>query len=342
MVQAFVSLPARELSMSIRPATSSRVTRALSRLGVLSVTLSLGACAQMGDLGLGSSSEPASLASAPASAGPQSDLEKATAYWADKVAKEPKDGKAILAYVRNLKALDRKQDALSVLQSGYLYNSVNREYLSEYGRLALELDQIAAASQILERADDPAHPDWRVISARGTALAKQHQFKESIPFFERARLLAPEQASLMNNLAMAYAMDGQAEKAEALLRQAQASNGSDKRVVQNLALVLSLQGKHSESRALTGEGEPADASPAVGLASDPGPNAPRRATPAVARGRQTAPVLPVSSQPLDADDIIRAAMAAEVVKSRPAGAASSKKKQTAEVTDQPALRASSR
>jgi hypothetical protein len=54
--------------------------------------------------------------------------------------------------------------------------------------------------------------------------------------------------SVINNLALSYALDGKANKSEDLLRKAVASGNDDKRVRQNLALVLGLQGKFEEAR----------------------------------------------------------------------------------------------
>jgi Flp pilus assembly protein TadD len=150
---------------------------------------------------------------------------------------------AALNYARNLKAMGEKQQAFSVLQATYESGGANRAVASELGRLALEFDQISLATRLLEQADDPAQPDWRIVSARGTVLAKQGQYREAIPFYERALKLAPDKPSILNNLALAYTMDGQADKAEPLLRKASAAPKADERVNNNLALVLSLQGK---------------------------------------------------------------------------------------------------
>ena len=62
---------------------------------------------------------------------------------------------------------------------------------------------------MLEKADDPANPDWRVISARGTAKAKQGLYGEAIPFYERAMQAAPDQASILSNLGLAYTRLGE-------------------------------------------------------------------------------------------------------------------------------------
>lgn len=220
---------------------------------------------------------------------PMAELEKATEYWGQEYSKNPNDGTAALSYARNLKALGRKPEALAVLQSAYIANARNRDFLSEYGRLALDAGQVSAAAELLAAADDPAKPDWRIISARGTVLAKQGQYKESVPYFERARALAPQQPSVLNNLAMAYTMNGEAERAEGLLREAAQLKGSDPRVQQNLALVIGLQGKQADNASA----QPAAASSAQPIARP----APARAMEAVPERAPAAPVMTPPSAP---------------------------------------------
>jgi Flp pilus assembly protein TadD len=222
---------------------SAAAGRTLAIIG----SLCLGACAQGGldgkapEAGLGvSPTETSSTA--------QSDLQKAVEYWGKEFEKKPSDLNAALSFARNLKATGAKERAVAVLQQASMFHPHSKELQSEYGRLALELDQISLAQQLLQMADDPAKPDWRVISGRGTAHAKQGQYSEAIAQFERALAIAPSQTSVMNNLAMAYAANGQADKAEELLRQAITSNPSDVRLTQNLALVLGLQGKYDEAK----------------------------------------------------------------------------------------------
>jgi len=227
------------------------VARATRIVGLLTVSLMLSACAQsgVGELpGLFASNTHPPAADDTASDIPHSELEKATAYWGQQYAKQPRNLKAALSYARNLKALGEKQKALAVLQQAGVFHADSKELAGEYGRLALELDQIRVAQKLLEAADDPSKPDWRIISARGTALAKQGKFAEAVPFFERALTLKHNHPSLLNNLAMAHAMNGRADKAETLLRQATQNGTPSPKVHQNLALVLGLQGKYDESK----------------------------------------------------------------------------------------------
>jgi Flp pilus assembly protein TadD len=183
---------------------------------------------------------------------PKGDLAKATQYWGKEFGKNPQDAKAALSYAKNLKAMGEKRQALAVLQQASTFHGGNREINSEYGRLALEFDQVSLAQKLLEQADDPANPDWRVISARGTALAKQGSYRSAIPLYERALALSPEQPSVLSNLALAHAMDGQPDRAEPLLKRAARAGGDDPRVSQNLALVLGLQGKYDDAKVAAG------------------------------------------------------------------------------------------
>lgn len=230
----------------------------LRALAIASLSTLAGACAQnglslptiasvMGDNSAGSSiTTSATPTSAKAPSSPEqvrAELEKATEYWGAEYAKKPSDAQVAVNYARNLKAMGDKQQALGVLQSAYENNPRNKSVMSELGRLALEFDQISLAKRLLEQADDAAQPDWRVISARGTVFAKQGMFSEAIPFYERALQVSPEQPSVLNNLAMAYTMNGEADKAEPLLRKASAAPKADERVSHNLALVRSLQGQ---------------------------------------------------------------------------------------------------
>jgi Flp pilus assembly protein TadD len=224
--------------------------RRSAHLGRMAVCVAAGllvsACSQSGELDL--AAVPQANQPAQSFGSNKSELEKATEYWGKAWAKSPRDPEAALNYARNLKALGQKQQALAVLQQAAGFNPSHRGINSEYGRLALEFDQISVAQKLLEQADDPANPDWRVLSARGTVLAKQGRYREAIPYYEKALTLAPNQASILNNLALAQAMLGHADNAEALLKQAAEAGGHEARVHQNLALVLGLQGKYDEAK----------------------------------------------------------------------------------------------
>jgi Flp pilus assembly protein TadD len=234
-----------------RPASPARPTR-FATIASLTASLMLGACSATSDLLPSIAMAPSDPAakSDVTNASSQSELQKATAYWGDQYAKNPADLQTALNYAKDLKAQGDKEKAFSVLQQASTIHNDDRELASEYGRLALEFNQVNTADQLLAAADDPSKPDWRVISARGTVMAKQGRYSDAIPFFDRAASLAPNNATVLNNLAMAHAMMGDPKKAEEILRQAIAGSGVTPKVRENLALVLGLQGRYAESNAV--------------------------------------------------------------------------------------------
>ena len=275
------------------------VLRARSRshagglLAVISAALLAGACSA--DLSTIGGAEPASN-NLVADAAKQSkgDLDKAIEYWGTEHKKKPTDLKAGLSYARNLKAAGQKEQSFAVLQSLALLHGDSTELASEYGRLALDLGQVQIAQQVLAMADDPMKPDWRIISALGTVQAKQGKYGDAIPFYERALTLAPDQPSVLNNLAMAHAANGEPGKAEDILRRLSEKDG-DTKIKQNLALVLGLQSKHEDARnvAATSDLPPGAAKANTdyvrSMVKDAPPTATAAATPAAASPSIAAP-----------------------------------------------------
>ncbi len=263
-----------------------RVSRGAGVLVIVAVGLLAGACSQSG-------SPKTLLEAAPSLAGAtnppvtdnRTELQKATEYWGREYAKNPNDAEKALNYARNLKALGEKRQALAVLQQVSVFHGTNRAINSEYGRLALEFDQVSLAQKLLAQADDPANPDWRVISARGTVLAKQGLYRDAIAFYERARALAPEEPSVLNNLALAYTMEGKPEQAEPLLKQAMSAGGAhESRVSQNLALVLGLQGK-TDAAKVAAAGEPPISTASLSTESEKSKTEPKSAAKSGSKGK---------------------------------------------------------
>ncbi len=227
--------------MSGMPKTSGRGRHAamMGRAAVLALAAFAGGCSSLSeDTGfdlLASSQPPVDTRPSNEGGAPQTELGKATEYWGKEFAKNPANSEAAVAYAKNLKALGNKSEAFKALQQASQANPDSKDVAAELGRLALDLDKVSLAAQMLEFADDPVRPDWRVVSARGAALAKLGKYKDAVQHLERANLLAPDQISVQNNLALAYAMNGDPVKAETLLRQAVARDGGNAKTKQNLA-----------------------------------------------------------------------------------------------------------
>jgi len=216
-----------------------RCSMALALLATTAMAALLGGCTQTGSPFARFSGEP-KLAAA--------DEIGAIAQWSAAYAKSPQDPKMALGYAAALKAIGSRDRALEVLTAGYSANQNNGEIAAELGRLALDMNRLDIATQTLKVAETQGIKDWKTLSAQGTLCAKQGKHREAQQYYLAALQEEPDAVSVINNLALSYALDGKADKSEELLRKAVASGHEDKRVRQNLAMVLGLQGKFDEAR----------------------------------------------------------------------------------------------
>ncbi len=216
---------------------------ALALLATTAMAALLGGCSSSDKLfsKLGASSSDEVQLSAADAAG-------AVSQWGSAYLKNPSDPRMALGYAKSLKAIGSRDRALEVLKTAYQQNTANGEIAAELGRLALDMGQLDIAAVSLKTADAQGIRDWKTLSAQGTLHAKKGEYAEAQQYFLASLQVEPEAVSVINNLALAYALDGKADKSEELLRKAVASGHEDKRVRQNLALVLGLQGKFDEAR----------------------------------------------------------------------------------------------
>lgn len=149
---------------------------------------------------------------------------------------------------RTLRQSGKKAEALELLDKT---GGADKDLalIGERGLLALELGQVAKAERLLARAQNPERPDWRLQSAYGAALSANGRQVEAQEQFAKALAQAPDQPSILNNLALSFALDGKHDAAEKILRQA-ANRTGDPQAKQNLALILGLKGQVKEARAL--------------------------------------------------------------------------------------------
>lgn len=200
----------------------------------------------------------------------------------------PKDPQTALQFAQALKAAGQNTQALAVLQQAALANAGNLDVLGAYGKALLDNGRAKEASEILARAHRPERPDWRILSAQGAASDQMGDHALAQQYYEAALRLAPGEPGIMSNLGLSYALAKRLPEGERVLAQAAASPRADRRVRQNLALVLGLQGRFAEAEAVLRR----DLSPeetAATLASFRRMGAEPNAAVAIRRARASAP-----------------------------------------------------
>lgn len=157
------------------------------------------------------------------------------------------DSQPLLKKARQLRLAGKKARALKTLDDAK-DSETSAVLVKERGMLALEVGQLAKAEKLLTRARDEHAPDWRVHSALGATFSARGNQQAAQLEFSKALALAPDHPSVLNNLALSYALDGNHAQAETLLRQAATHDKSKLKTKQNLALLLGLNGDIQEAK----------------------------------------------------------------------------------------------
>lgn len=176
----------------------------------------------------------------------------AVAALGDKWKTNPQDVGKGLAYASGLESLGQKDEALDVYQKLSQSDPSNAKMAGLYGRKLVAAGKAEQAIPVLEGAEQQGETDWRVRSALGTAYDQQGLYQKARDQYAKVLGTDPQNLTVMNNLAMSYALEGNLKQAEAELRAADVlpRSKSEPRIRQNLALVVGLEGRFDEATKL--------------------------------------------------------------------------------------------
>ena len=135
----------------------------------------------------------------------------------------------------------------------------HKPLLGAYGRALADAGNFKQALDVLERAHSPDQPDWRILSVQGAVLDQMGRHEEAQRYYASALRIVPDEPSVLSNLGLSYALskDLPARRGDAAARR-RARGSTDKRVRQNLALVVGLQGRFQEAETIARADLPPD------------------------------------------------------------------------------------
>jgi Flp pilus assembly protein TadD len=165
-----------------------------------------------------------------------------------------------LAYAGALEASGQTSQQLDVYAKLSAANPGDRTLAGLYGKKLLVAGRAAEAVPRLELAATAADADWRIHSALGSAYDQQALYKKARAEYGGVLAADPQNLTVLNNLGMSFALEGNLKQAEATLRKADSlpSSASEPRIRQNLALVVGLQGRFDEASQIASKDLPAD------------------------------------------------------------------------------------
>ncbi|MCG6856837.1 MAG: tetratricopeptide repeat protein [Salaquimonas sp.] len=169
----------------------------------------------------------------------------------------PKDKIAGLSYAKLLGMTGRDEQALAVVRQMVIYYPKDNDVLSAYGKSLAATGNFPQAIDAIDRALKPDQPDWRLLSAKGAILDQLGKSDAAREMYRQALDIVPNEPSVLSNMGMSYLLANDLPSAETYLRKANAQNGADSRIRQNLALVVGLQGRFDEAEKIASAELPA-------------------------------------------------------------------------------------
>jgi Flp pilus assembly protein TadD len=189
----------------------------------------------------------ASMKEGPSGAPTQEQWRQSAEAWGRRFEAYPDDAQAAIYYARALRATDQRAQAVAVLQQAAIRSPKNLQLLAAYGKALADVGRYKEADEVLGRAHAPERPDWGILSAQGAIADQVGEHALAQRYYEAALKIAPGEPSVLSNLGLSYALSKRLPQAEKALRDADEHPNADPRVRQNLALILSLQGKFQEA-----------------------------------------------------------------------------------------------
>ena len=178
------------------------------------------------------------------------DLFAQAAFWSREYDLNPADLEAAIKLSSSLRRLGNPAQALEIAQTARAMYPRDTNLMAEYGANLIALERGKEAIAPLSTAVRGAPQNARLWSLLGAAHDQMAQYDRARELYGRALSITPNDPSVMANLGLSFALQGDARTAEIWLRRAAANPQASPGVRQNLALVLGLQGKYDEAEAL--------------------------------------------------------------------------------------------
>ncbi|KKB77099.1 hypothetical protein VW29_18930 [Devosia limi DSM 17137] len=180
----------------------------------------------------------------------RSDTYQALADLGARYKSNPRDKNTVINYAAVLRSNGQSQQAVAVLETGVANFPRDVDVSIAYGKALTADGRFDQALSVIDNAIRPDAPDWNALSVKGAILDQLGRNAEARQVYSQALLIAPGEASVEANIGLSYAMTNDLKLAEQHLRRATSLRGANSKIRQNLALVLGLQGRFDESRAL--------------------------------------------------------------------------------------------
>lgn len=232
----------------------------MKRLAIFPLVLLLAACQTTGEeTGLSSDKQIGNtLNEAVAEAEQANDWPAAAEYYHSLFERAPNDEKIALRYARALRYSGFGPEAAAVLTPFADAHPANAALKIELGKCLIAASQPDRAVGVLKQALALTPRNWDILSALGIAYDYQDMHAEAQESYLKALDLSPDNAVVLNNLALSQAKSGALPIAIATLERAAKQPRARMQIRQNLAVLLAFKGDAQSAERLARQDLPAD------------------------------------------------------------------------------------
>ncbi|SMQ58399.1 Flp pilus assembly protein TadD, contains TPR repeats [Devosia lucknowensis] len=164
--------------------------------------------------------------------------------------RNPGDRNVVIQYAAALRAAGQPQQATAALEQAISRNPGDIALSVAYAKALTASGRLEQSLQLLQNVIRPDAPDWNALLVMGATLDQMGRHDEARKTYQQAAVIAPGEASVETNLGLSFAMTNELRTAETHLRRATQMRGANSQTRQNLALVIGLQGRFDEARAI--------------------------------------------------------------------------------------------
>lgn len=180
----------------------------------------------------------------------QAQLSQTVGTLSQRYQRDPADRNIVIPYAAALRSAGQPEQAIAALEQAMSRAKGDPALRVEYARALVAAGRFEQALNVIDATINPAAPDWTMLSIKGAALDQLGRHDEARALYRQAQVLAPAEPSLEANLGLSYSLTNELALAERHLKRAAGMPGANPKVRQNLALVIGLQGRFDEARAL--------------------------------------------------------------------------------------------
>jgi Flp pilus assembly protein TadD len=236
----------------------SRARTCLYPASVLSISL-LTACATAGGPASISAEDQLEAAYAeqlaPATAAEIAEIERADAlvranFWAAEFRKDPQSLSTTISFTSVLREIGSHDRAIDVLTKTIPMHPRSHDLQLIMGRALLSENRSGEAAEAFYQASVIAPDNAAAHAGLGLSMDRLERHHDAQNSYRTALEIDPGRISTLTNYGLSLALSGDLDAAEAKLRTASADPQAGAQVRQNLALVLGLQGRFEEMRAV--------------------------------------------------------------------------------------------